>query len=118
MQKLIENTLYYAYGKEFDHHEDDETCLQLAELYIEKVKRNIPADQLLIHHYKDGWEPLCKFLNLPIPDQPYPHKFERQEIKSFLNYLRIIVYTANYAIPVICVLGASWLVKKIFFQHN
>ncbi|CAH8864565.1 unnamed protein product [Trichobilharzia szidati] len=115
MQQLIDNTLYYAYGKEFDHHEDDETCLKLAELYIEKVKRNIPPDQLLIHHYKDGWEPLCKFLNLPIPQQPYPFKNERQEIKGLLKYLRIMVFTANYAIPVICILGVAWLVKKIFF---
>ncbi len=22
---------------------------------------------------KEGWEPLCKFLDLPVPDVPFPH---------------------------------------------
>jgi hypothetical protein len=29
--------------------------------------------RLLVHSAKDGWEPLCKFLGVPVPDVPYPH---------------------------------------------
>ena len=39
----------------------------------ETVKDKVPADRLLIWNVKDGWEPLCKFLEKPIPDIPVPH---------------------------------------------
>ncbi|MFI5134742.1 MAG: sulfotransferase family protein [Chitinophagales bacterium] len=38
----------------------------------EEVKRTVPAEKLLVYEVKDGWEPLCKFLNVPIPDVPFP----------------------------------------------
>ncbi len=22
----------------------------------------------------DGWEPLCRFLDVPVPDEPFPHR--------------------------------------------
>ena len=36
------------------------------------VIEKVPKDRLLIWNLKDGWEPVCKFLNVPIPDQPIP----------------------------------------------
>ena len=30
---------------------------------------------------KQGWEPLCKFLNVPIPDEPFPHENDREFFK-------------------------------------
>jgi hypothetical protein len=38
----------------------------------EKVKKMVPPEKLLIMDIKDGWEPLCRFLELPIPDEPFP----------------------------------------------
>jgi hypothetical protein len=38
----------------------------------EEVKRTIPKDRLLVFEAKDGWEPLCKFLGVPVPAEPYP----------------------------------------------
>lgn len=32
----------------------------------------IPAERLLVFHPSEGWEPLCKFLALPVPDKPFP----------------------------------------------
>jgi hypothetical protein len=40
----------------------------------EAVKTTVPADRLLIFDVKDGWEPLCKFLGVPTPDEPFPHE--------------------------------------------
>ena len=36
------------------------------------VIKKVPKDKLLIWNLKDGWEPICKFLNVPIPDEPIP----------------------------------------------
>lgn len=37
------------------------------------VIRELPADRLLVTTPDGGWEPLCTFLGVPIPDEPYPH---------------------------------------------
>nr|XP_039258331.1 uncharacterized protein LOC120334882 [Styela clava] len=38
------------------------------------VKSTCPSNKLLIYNVKDGWEPLCNFLNQEIPDKPFPRK--------------------------------------------
>jgi hypothetical protein len=32
----------------------------------------VPADRLLVWKPQDGFEPLCAFLELPVPDAPFP----------------------------------------------
>ena len=43
--------------------------------FFEKSER---SGQLLIHDPADGWEPLCKFLGKPVPDEKYPHKNKKR----------------------------------------
>ena len=38
------------------------------------VKRTCPKEQLLIYNVKQGWGPLCKFLDVPEPNVPFPKK--------------------------------------------
>lgn len=55
---------------------------QLKEAFIahnEAVKAAIPARQLLVFEVKDGWQPLCDFLALPVPDMSFPRTNDRQE---------------------------------------
>jgi len=33
----------------------------------------IPAPRLLIYEPGDGWEPLCRFLDVPVPGESFPH---------------------------------------------
>jgi Sulfotransferase domain len=40
--------------------------------YQEQVQRNIPEDRLLVWSVGDGWEPLCRFLAVDVPDKPFP----------------------------------------------
>ena len=40
---------------------------------IEEVKAGVPKERLLIFDVAEGWKPLCKFLHLPIPNDPFPH---------------------------------------------
>lgn len=49
------------------------------------VRETIPAEQLLIFQVKDGWEPLCKFLEVPVPDQPFPRTNNREEFWELVN---------------------------------
>jgi Sulfotransferase domain len=48
---------------------------QLAEAitrYQEQVQRNIPEDRLLVWSVGEGWEPLCNFLQVDVPDAQFP----------------------------------------------
>jgi Sulfotransferase domain len=42
-----------------------------------EVQRVVPADRLLVWEVTDGWEPLCEFLGLDVPDEPLPHANDR-----------------------------------------
>lgn len=41
--------------------------------HIEKVKATVPPERLLVFDVKEGWEPLCNFLGVPIPAEPFPN---------------------------------------------
>lgn len=45
--------------------------------HIRDVKRLVPADRLLQYRVTDGWRPLCDFLGVPQPDEPFPRRNER-----------------------------------------
>ena len=45
----------------------------------EAVRAAIPAGQLLIFEVKQGWGPLCEFLDAPIPDEDFPRTNDRGE---------------------------------------
>ena len=36
------------------------------------VQRNIPRDRLLVWNVAEGWEPLCRFLEVDVPETPFP----------------------------------------------
>lgn len=67
--------------------EDKEHALRTFHKHIEEVKKSIPADRLLIHQAKEGWEPLCTFLGKPVPDTPYPRVNEAKEMKRAIVIL-------------------------------
>jgi hypothetical protein len=52
---------------------DREYAIATFKAWNEEVMRTVPAERLMVFEVKDGWEPLCKFLNVPIPATPFPH---------------------------------------------
>jgi hypothetical protein len=45
----------------------------------ERVRETIPADRLLVFFPADGWEPLCRFLDVPVPASDFPRSHARDE---------------------------------------
>ena len=43
------------------------------ERFNQEVQETVPSDRLLVWSVGDGWEPLAEFLELPVPDTPFPH---------------------------------------------
>ena len=48
--------------------------------YNARVISEIPPDRLLVMDIPagDGWEKLCPFLGVPIPDAPFPHAYKTE----------------------------------------
>lgn len=38
----------------------------------EEVRRTVPSERLLIYESGEGWDRLCAFLGVPVPQAPYP----------------------------------------------
>ena len=53
--------------------EEEAHAISVFERHNEAVKAAIPAERLLVYEPGDGWEPLCKLLDVPVPDEPFPH---------------------------------------------
>jgi hypothetical protein len=46
------------------------------------VRAAIPADRLTEWHPGDGWEPLCTMLDVPVPDEPFPHVNTTEDFRA------------------------------------
>ena len=42
--------------------------------HLAYLKATVPPAQLLLWNVKDGWEPLCTFLEKKVPKKPFPHE--------------------------------------------
>lgn len=61
---------------------------QLASRFVahnEAVKAAIPAERLLVYQVKQGWGPLCDFLQVPVPDTEFPRTNDRSEFWDLVN---------------------------------
>jgi hypothetical protein len=48
----------------------------------EETLNFIPKDRSLVYDIKTGWEPLCNFLNVPVPQTPFPRSNTREEFRK------------------------------------
>jgi len=51
----------------------------------DEVRATVPAERLLVWRPQDGWEPLCEFLELPVPSEPLPHVNDTAAFKSGIS---------------------------------
>ena len=63
--------------------EDRAFAIDVFNRHNEQVRRDIPADRLLVYEISQGWEPLCAFLGLPVPEgKPFPHLNDAAEFRA------------------------------------
>jgi hypothetical protein len=67
-----------------DQDVDPDWMRTAMERYNEEVQETVPADRLLVWSAGDGWEPLCEFLEVPVPDTPLPHLNDKKQFEDRL----------------------------------
>ena len=59
-------------GKMAGDHHDDAAFAEIFNRYNAGIEAAIPAERLLVWNPRDGWEPLCEFLEVDVPSEPLP----------------------------------------------
>lgn len=62
-------------------------AIKMYEQHAEAVRQTIPSDRLLVHEARDGWAPLCEFLGVEQPAEPYPHLNDSATLQDFMQQL-------------------------------
>lgn len=79
-QKLIR----YEFGKNLS---DKKHITDIFKRHTDNVIRHINPKRLLVYNVSQGWEPLCKFLNLPVPEIKFPYKNTYDEFMSKVDII-------------------------------
>jgi len=79
MYEFLDNLIYTDFGDKIADREfmTDYFCRRNQE-----VIDTIPASRLLVYSPKEGWEPLCEFLGVPVPPEPFPRVNSLEEFQG------------------------------------
>ena len=80
--------------------EDRDYAMKVFERYNEAVCRRVPPERLLVFNVREGWAPLCDFLGVEAPEEPFPRLNEAREMRHRL--LGLVALSA--AVPALAVL--------------
>ncbi|WP_420631597.1 sulfotransferase family protein [Candidatus Leptofilum sp.] len=109
LQGMVSNIIWDGvFEGEFENRQ---RAIEIFEQHTAEVKRTVPADKLLVFSVKEGWEPLCQFLDVPIPSIPFPHVNDR---KSMLKTFRKLQFAVR-AIPVALVASVVVVLATIIW---
>jgi hypothetical protein len=86
------------------------------EKHVADVRSHVPADRLLLFSVRDGWGPLCSFLGVPEPAEPFPREndratFRRRQRKALARMIRRRATVGATVVGTAAVL-AVWVVRR------
>ena len=61
---------------------DRERAKSIFSDWNKEVQRFVPPDRLLVFEVTEGWQPLCRFLNVPVPEVAFPRSNERGSFRK------------------------------------
>lgn len=76
--KIIKNVIFNG------RPDDRAQAIAAYEKNTAEVQAAFPADRLLTYELGEAWERLCKFLNRPIPDTPFPKSNSTEEFRAHI----------------------------------
>ncbi len=61
---------------------DKENAIRVFEAHNQSVIDTLPQERLLVFEAAEGWAPLCDFLDVAVPDAPYPQTNSTEEFQA------------------------------------
>jgi hypothetical protein len=62
-----------------------EEIIRAFNTHNDAIRSTIPEERLLVYEVREGWEPLCEFLGMPVPDTPFPNTNGKEEFWERLH---------------------------------
>ena len=94
LQKQIHNEMILGPRGAFQGAKSDEERKNKFNEWNQSVIDYVPKDRLLVYQVKEGWEPICKLLNVPIPKIPFPYLNKTKNMghmSRFINFMFIFI---------------------------
>lgn len=76
--------------------EDRRRAIEIYEARTAEVIDAVPPERLLVFDVAQGWEPLCRFLDVPVPTEPFPHVNDRAALGRRFAALRGLTHGAPW----------------------
>jgi hypothetical protein len=96
--------------------EDKSYAIEAFNGHNERVRQAVPAGQLLVYEVREGWEPLCKFLEMPVPEgRPFPHLNVAAEFQARIKRISMILRMIGFGIPALIVLILAAAAAMVIF---
>jgi hypothetical protein len=80
-KEFLTRTVWGLFGEAID---DRDRMVAEFERHTAEVKSAIAARRLLVFEVSQGWQPLCDFLGVPVPDAAFPRVNSRAEMAAML----------------------------------
>ena len=90
-----------------------EAAEEFYQRWNEEVRRHVPEDRLLEFSVKEGWEPLCKFLDVPHPgkDVAFPRLNDRDSFAARMRKLWWASHSFVFGLPALLVILAGYFMS-------
>jgi hypothetical protein len=76
-------------GDTFDNRfEDKAHAIEVFRRHTQEVRDTIEPERLLVFDVREGWTPLCNFLEVPIPEEPFPRLNDTASTQAIIRRLR------------------------------
>ncbi|KAI1268645.1 hypothetical protein F5Y18DRAFT_237521 [Xylariaceae sp. FL1019] len=77
----------------------------MLEAHMDMVRRVVPKHRLLEYELSEGWEPLCKFLKVPVPNEPFPRANDANAAEEYSK--TVLWKVAQVWLGIFCALGLA-----------
>ena len=77
---------------------DEDYATQVFQDHIDEVRAHCDPERLLVFEVSEGWQPLCDFLDVPVPAGPFPHLNDSASLRRRFAAIRWGTRLAPYAL--------------------
>jgi len=108
LHKDIHNKMILGIDGAFQGAVSDEDRMKKFNEWNQSVIDYVPKDRLLVYQVKEGWEPLCKFFNKPVPSIPFPYKNKTKNMGHMSRFINTM-----FVLLIVLIIGV--IISSVFF---
>ncbi|KAI1347489.1 hypothetical protein F5Y01DRAFT_243027 [Xylaria sp. FL0043] len=80
------------------------------------LRDTVPPEKLYWYNVSEGWEPLCRILNVPVPDVPFPHNNNKMDASRVVrDHVVAGIISWIFVLSILAV--AIWFLKSWCSRH-